>query len=453
MFIQTVKTQGVAHLSYVVGNNGIACVIDPRRDIDCYLDIARQQECRIQYIFETHRNEDIISGSAPLAKRTGAEVFHGPHVDGRVEYAKTATEGHDYPLGQLKIKVLETPGHTKDSLSFLLFDDEFAKGPVAIFTGDALFVGDVGRTDFYPDEAESVAGMLYDSLQKIRAFSTAQLYPAHGAGSVCGDGMAEREFSTVAHEFDNNPRLQLSRQAFIKFKLNEHHYQPPYFAQMEQVNLTGPNVLPDIQATPHLSMSEVLTQQDQHKLIDIRAVDAHRAAHLANSWCFPAGMISAYAGWLLNPTDSFILLAENPKQAADAQLEFSRIGFDNCKAYSTFSMPELAASGHEFNSFSSISTDTVKQRLQNAKEWMLLDVRKKTEVAQASIKGAEHIFLGKLIDQLPQLDKSKHYTLMCGSGVRATVAASVLANHGFEQLDVYLGSMSAWKNSELPTLS
>lgn len=447
MFIETVKTPGVAHLSYVVGNNGQACVIDPRRDVECYLTIARNHHCKINMIFETHRNEDLISGSAELSARTKAEVFHGPNADGKIQYATTVKEGESFELGQLRIEVLETPGHTKDSLSLLLFDKSYEQGPVAVFTGDSLFVGDVGRTDFYPNEAEKVAGMLYDSLQKIHQRAAhALLYPAHGAGSVCGDNMAEREFSTVAHEFANNTLLQLERAEFIEHKINEFHYQPPYFSLMEQLNLTGTRAMPDFKATAHLSMSKILSMTKSTYLIDIRGVEEFRAAHIPGSLCLPLGLISAYAGWLLNPDDEFILLADNQQHALDAQLEFARIGFDHCLGFGTFSMAMLAASGEKFTSIDSIATPTVKQRLENPDNWILLDVRKHTEVEKMRIEESQHSYLGTLKDDLAQLPKSSCFTVLCGSGVRATVAASLLAKHGFSEVDVYLGSMAAWNN-------
>ncbi len=445
MFIETVKTPGVAHLSYVVGSQGVACVIDPRRDTDVYLDIATQQGCRITHIFETHRNEDLVSGSAPLSQRTGAAVYHGPNADGEVEFATVTEEGQRFDIGQLSLEVLETPGHTKDSISFLLFDRAYQQGPVAVFTGDALFVGDVGRTDFYPDEARHVAGLLYDSLQKIRQRAgSAQLYPAHGAGSVCGDGMAEREFSTVAHEWDNNPALQWDRDTFIEKKTREFHYRPPYFALMEKLNLTGPDTLPDSAALTKLDYQQLQDKQSALK-IDIRGVDAFRSGFIPGSLCLPTGLISAYAGWLLDPQDEFVLITDSPVTAHNAQLEFARIGYDNCVGYLPLSMPEHAAQGRPYDSLEVVNTQDVEQRLRSGQNWHLLDVRKKTEVAKAQIEQSTHIYLGHLPSKWQSLDKGQKITVMCASGKRATVAASWLRLHGFAHLDVYLGSMSAWQ--------
>ncbi len=189
MFVETIKSDGLAHLSYLIGNAGQAAVIDPRRDCETLCRAGAARGCRITHIFETHRNEDLVSGAPILAELTGAPVHHGPNAAGEVVYARTRCgRAMSFRLGALRIEVPETPGHTDDSLSFVLYDTDFGDEAVGVFTGDALFVGDVGRTDFYPDRAAEVAGLLFDSLRRIVALGDqAIIYPAHGAGSVCGD--------------------------------------------------------------------------------------------------------------------------------------------------------------------------------------------------------------------------------------------------------------------------
>jgi Zn-dependent hydrolases, including glyoxylases len=221
MFIEKIKTQGLAHLSYVVGATGQAVVIDPRLDCEIYIEMAAAESCRISHILETHRNEDLVTGSAALAELTGAQVFHGPDAAGEVVYAETIVEGDEINMGSLIIRAIQTPGHTFDSMSYALYDTDFGESAVAVFTGDTLFVGDVGRTDFYPDQVEKVAGLLFDSLQKlIKLGDQALIYPAHGAGSVCGNNMADREFSSIGYERQHNPMLQIeNRDEFIDKKM------------------------------------------------------------------------------------------------------------------------------------------------------------------------------------------------------------------------------------------
>ena len=212
MFIETIKSEGLSQLSYLVGGGGKAIVIDPRRDCEIYIEKAAQLGCRITHIFETHRNEDLISGAPVLASLTGAGVYHGPNAAGKVAYANTVSEGDSYCTGEVRIDVLETPGHTDDSVSYILSDQAYGEEAVAVCTGDALFVGDVGRTDFYPERAEEVAGLLFDSLRKLLTLGDhIYVLPAHGAGSVCGDNMANRDFSSIGYErITKCSRLQIA---------------------------------------------------------------------------------------------------------------------------------------------------------------------------------------------------------------------------------------------------
>lgn len=423
-------------------------MIDPRRDCECYLEMARAEGLEITHIFETHRNEDLVSGAPILKALTGARVLHGPNPGGEVVYAETAREGDAFGIGQLKISVLETPGHTDDHLAFVLHDTAYPAGPVGVFTGDALFVGDVGRTDFYPDRKREVAGLLYDSLQKILALGDQViLYPAHGAGSVCGSGMAEREFSTLGHERANNPRLQFgSRDAFIDFKVEENHYQPPYFRLMERLNLEGGEPPPRITRPQRLSLGELEGLHVDH-LIDVREPLAFASGHLPGSMNLPVGMISAFAGWFIKEGDNFALVASGEDQLEAAMTHLVRIALDNVKG-GYVGIVSAAAQGRRMNSVPMIDTGEVENRLETRPEgWTLLDVRDADERAQSAIDGSQHIYAGQLNEKFRDLDPGRHYTLMCASGMRATVAAGWLASRGFDRLDVYLGSMGAWKSA------
>ncbi|MAY19551.1 MAG: MBL fold metallo-hydrolase [Erythrobacteraceae bacterium] len=446
MLLEKIKTPGLSHLSYVIGSGGKAAVIDPRRDCECYVEMARAEGLEITHIFETHRNEDLVSGAAVLKELTGARVLHGPNAASKVEYAETAHEGDEFEIGQLKISVLEKPGHTDDHLAFVLHDTAYPDGPVGVFTGDALFVGDVGRTDFYPDRKREVAGLLYDSLEKILALGDQViLYPAHGAGSVCGSGMAEREFSTLGHERANNPRLQFeSRDAFIDFKVEENHYQPPYFRLMERLNLEGGDAAPRVMRPKRLSLSDLVDMGVDH-LVDVREPLAFAAGHLPGSMNLPVGMISAFAGWFISEGESVALVASDEGQLAAAMTHLVRIALDNIAGGYVGVVP-AAAQGKAMRTIPMIGTEEIERKLQSGEDgWTLLDVRDAEERAQASIEGSQHIYVGELNERYRDLDPSQHYTLMCASGMRATVAAGWLTSRGFENLDVYLGSMGAWK--------
>jgi hydroxyacylglutathione hydrolase len=446
MLLEKIKTPGLSHLSYLIGSGGKAAVIDPRRDCECYVEMARAEGLEITHIFETHRNEDLVSGAPILKALTGARVLHGPNPGGEVVYAETACEGDAFEIGQLKIGVLETPGHTDDHLAFVLHETAYPDGPVGVFTGDALFVGDVGRTDFYPDRKREVAGLLYDSLQKILALGDQViLYPAHGAGSVCGSGMAEREFSTLGHERTNNPRLQFgSREAFIDFKVEEHHYQPPYFRLMERLNLEGGDPAPRVMRPKRLSLAELGSLKADH-LVDVRDPLAFAAGHLPGSMNLPVGMISAFAGWFIREGESLVLVASDEDQLEAAMTHLVRISLDNILGGYVGVVP-AAAQGCDMNTIPMIGTEEVEKRLESmGTDWTLLDVRDADERAASAIDGSQHIYVGELNERYAELDPAKRYTLMCASGMRATVAAGWLASRSFPNLDVYLGSMGAWK--------
>lgn len=449
MLLEKIKTPGLSHLSYLIGSGGKAAVIDPRRDCEIYLEKARAAGLEITHIFETHRNEDLITGSPILAQLTGASVYHGPNTAGEVVFAKTAKQGDRFEIGQLVIEVLETPGHTDDHLAFVINDSGYADGAVGVFTGDALFVGDVGRTDFYPELMEEKAGLLFDSLRKLLALGDQTIiYPAHGAGSVCGSGMAEREFSTIGHERRNNPRLMIAdRDAFIAAKIAEHHYQPPYFRVMERLNLEGAEAAPRVMRPRRLDLKQMLQQQADH-IVDIRDPMAYAAGHFPGSMCMPVGMISAFAGWFIAEGDTITLVASDEAQLAEAMAHLSRIGLDHVVGGYAGVVP-AAANGVKMKSLPMIGTDTVKVRLdENAPGWTLLDVRDADERAAGAIDGSQHIYVGELNERWSELDKQHRYTLMCASGMRAAVAAGWLASRGFAHIDIYLGSMGAWKAAQ-----
>ena len=446
MFIQIFKSEGLSHLSYLIGNDGQAAVIDPRRDCEIYAQTAAVEGCRITHIFETHRNEDLVSGAQILAELTGATVYHGPNPAAAVRYAKTVREDERVEFGNLKLRVLETPGHTDDSLSFVVYDTDFGDDAVAVFTGDALLIGDVGRTDFYPDRAEDVAGLLYDSLQKLQSLGDQTLiYPAHGAGSVCGDNMADREFSSIGYERRNNPVLKIaSRQAFIKHKLQEHHYQPPYFRQMERLNLEGASAISRVLTPTALSPAQFKDLPAGTVTVDVRNISSFLGAHIPGSLALPTPMIPSFAGWYLLHEDPVALVASSAQEAEVAARHLSRIGYDNVLGYLVPDLPAWAAQAEPFRSISVINLDAFHSlRNDPPKGWQLLDVRGKGEVETTPIDQAIHHYVGLLADEVKDLNPEQHYTVMCGSGARATIAASVLLRHGFPRVDVFLGSVEA----------
>ncbi|WP_084396671.1 MBL fold metallo-hydrolase [Henriciella aquimarina] len=445
MFLKQIKTDGLAHFSYIIGDGSLAAVIDPRRDIEVYLETARANGVRIAHIFETHRNEDLVSGACALAEITGAKVYHGPNAADDITYAETVKEGFSVDLGALKLEVMETPGHTDDSISIAIYDTAYPDGAAGVFTGDALFVGDVGRTDFYPDRPEEVAGKLYDSLQKLVSLGDQTiLYPAHGAGSACGAGMADREFSTIGHERKNNPRLKISsREAFIEAKVNEHHYQPPYFKLMEQLNLSGAPACTAPAPLKVLPLGELRKAQPDH-MLDVRPITSHLGGHVAASQALPVSMITAFGGWFLGRDDKIGLIAESVGEAEAAARHLCRIGFDNIVG-AALAPVGMAAGGEKLASIPLVDTEEVAARLKAGDaDWALLDVRSIEEFEGGHIPGSKHLYAGDVMAGCDGPDLPARTTVMCGSGARATLAASALKRCGHTGVDVFMGSYQAW---------
>ncbi len=299
MEIIKIKSDSIAHLSYLIIDGDKACVIDPRRQAEIYLQKANEKGAKINYIFETHRNEDLVTGSRELKRYVDAKILHGKGLD--FQYGSYAEDQDEFFLNDLKIKALETPGHTPESLSFALYAEKNAEKALAVFTGDALFVDDVGRTDFFPNEMEKCAGLLYDSIHKkiLPLGDHVALYPAHGAGSVCGGGIADREVSTLGHEKFHNPMLKLNKEEFIKKKVSEDHQMPPYFKKMEEVNLKGnDSPLKNYKTLELLEVSDF--KNADGFLVDLRSPEAFLGCHIPGSISIPRNMLGAYAGHFLD---------------------------------------------------------------------------------------------------------------------------------------------------------
>lgn len=446
MVLEKVKSAGLAHLSYLIGHQGRGAVIDPRRDCRVYVEMAHSRGMRIDYIFETHRNEDYLIGSKDLARMTGAEIYHGRQL--AFQYGRPAAEGDTFELGDLQLKILETPGHTFESISIAVFDTQFGEDAVAVFTGDALFVGDVGRTDFFPDRAREVAGLLHDAIfdKLLPLGDQAILLPAHGAGSVCGDSMAEREFSTLGLERRSNPMLvQTDREQFIAAKLEEQHDQPPYFKRMEILNLEGSaRPLGEIHPPPPLSASRFDDRVAQGaRILDVRSPEALGGALIPGSLGIPLEMVPAFAGWFLAADQDIVLVVDRYDAALTAWRHLMRIGYDRIAGYLDEGLHGWEISGRPYQTIPSVPTSELVRRIQAEEDFMLLDVRKAKEFAAGHLPGAANIYLGELPGRLDHIPRDKPVVTFCGSGQRAVIAATILKRAGVEKVANCLGSMAA----------
>lgn len=452
MFFRKFHSPGLAHISYMIGSGGQVAVIDPRRDVDAYVHVAREEGLKITHIFETHRNEDYIIGSCELADLTGAEIYHGSELP--FEYGNDVEEGDEFELGHVKLSILSTPGHTYESISIVAADTSFSDDPVGVFTGDVLFVGDVGRTDFFPDEAETVAGLLYDSIfdKLLPLGDHVLLWPAHGAGSVCGAHMAEREESTLGYERKHNKILQMTdREEFIDYKVNEHHYLPPYFRMMEKYNLEGPPALSSVYEPGPMGADEFDEAiSDGMFVLDVRSPEAFGGAHVPGSISIPLGMLPVYGGYLLPYDRPIGLVVESAAQAEHAITDLHRIGYDDICGYMQEGMQRWEIEGRNFEGTCQVYIGEISRRLTEGEDFTLLDVRTRREWVAGHLLGATHIYAGHLEDRLDEIPEARPITTFCGSGHRAIIAASILQKHGFEQVENCLGSMRACYATSCP---
>ncbi len=446
MFLEIIRSEGLAHLSYLIGDGNSAAVIDPRRDVEVYIETAHCKGAQIRHIFETHRNEDYVIGSKDLARRTGAEIYHGKQLD--FNYGNPVSEGDTFELGGMKLKILHTPGHTDESISIALYDTQYGDKPVGVFTGDLLFIGQVGRTDFYPDRAWEVAGLQYDSIFKtlLPLGDQVILYPAHGAGSVCGSGMASREFSTLGYERQFNPALQQDREGFIESKVSQKPYQPPYFRMMEKYNQEGPprlDMLPRPKPCLPGAFEKLIEKGAQ--VLDLRSPEAFSGAYVPDSYAMSLGILPGFAGWFLDYEKDIALVANDCNEVDKAVKLLIRLGYDRIIGYLDGGMETWETSGRDYGQMPSVYAGDIR-KLQE-KGYLLLDVREKEEWESGHLKDAQHIYVGELPDNLDKVPRDKPVITFCGSGRRAIIAASILKQNGYDHVENCLGSMAACQKS------
>ena len=447
MILEKVKSEGLAHISYFVGSENEAIVIDPRRDCQAYLDLAQREGMKIQNIFETHRNEDYVIGSVELAHFTGAKIYHGPGLDFR--YGQTLKDGQEFLFGKIKVTAIHTPGHTDESMSYALTDPDAGEEPIVVFTGDALFVGDVGRIDFYGSkEAPRMAEKLYNSIfNKLLPLGDGViLYPAHGAGSVCGGAISKREESTLGLERAQNPILQNNKEEFIKFKVAEHHETPPYFRKMEQYNLNGPPILGHLPNPEPLSPKEFQSQMKLGAIVvDARTPSAFGGAHIGGSYSIRLNRLPLYAGWVLPYDKPIILVLEDSRYLEMAVRYLIRLGYDQIAGYLRDGIEAWYNEALPTERLGLLTVQELKRRLDKGDDLVVLDVREKGKWAKGHIKGAHYIYAGHVERSLDSIPVERPIVVVCNTGNHASLVASILRREGFGEVYNLLGGMTAWQ--------
>ena len=456
MLFETVKSEGLAHLSYVLGDPGagVCAVIDPRRDVERYLQIVLQHQVRITRIVETHIHADFVSGSRELAARTGAPIYGGASEDYDFEI-EPLTGGDTLEVGALTLRVLATPGHSPEHISLAVRGGgKGAEEQWGVFSGDTLFAGEVGRPDLVDGGApEEQAGRLYHTFQdRLLALPDGvEVYPAHGKGSPCGGDIGVRDRTTIGYERRHNGKLRAeSQEAFVERVLEELEQEPFYYERLKRLNARGPDVLGAWPALPALSPEtfEANRQQEDTLIVDTREIEAFAGAHVEGSLSLPLRTnFPVWAGWMLDAGDRLLLIADGPAEAARVRRHLLRTGFDRVEGFLAKGLRGWIEAGRPFDRIGAMSVHELKSRIEegHARRPQVLDVRSEAEWQQGHIPTAQHAWLPYLTSQLGDFDREEPVAVYCGSGYRASIAASVLRREGFAEVANVPGSMSAWK--------
>lgn len=452
MKMMRIETPGISHYAYVIADGTDAAVFDPRRDVDDYLAAARQLGARIRFVVETHRQEDFVMGATSLAQATGAEIVNGDHElfghgDVRLK------QGDTFEIGKLTVRALHTPGHTPESMSYAVYTPQDDQQAWCVLTGDALFFGTTGRTDL-TDAAKSVenAALLYDSVhQQLSGLGdTTLVLPAHGPGSVCGSGMAERPYSTIGEEKRYNDVFTLDRDTFARKKGGERLPRPPYFRHMEKVNLNGglpPTIRPG--TVPLLDVEAFADGLAEVLLYDTREPEGFAGGHVTGSYSIWLGGTPVFGGWVGTATSPIYLIGDRDADVDTAAMHLTRIGIDNVQGALAGGFGTWRKSGRPIECSGTI---TPRELAEHREAFQVLDVREADEFDDGHIPGAHHLYVGELPNRLQELemDRERPVVVTCGVGHRAGLGVSVLLRSGFRDVRNLLGGMTAWKNLRLP---
>lgn len=443
----------LAHASYMLASEGEAVVVDPQRDVEIYLKAAEANHVAIRHIFETHLHADFVSGHQELAARTGARIYIGAEAGATFPHV-AMRDGFRLQVGKMRIAVLETPGHTAESMCFVVTDEEKSDGPWAVLTGDTLFLGDVGRPDLSKRFAPAqLAGMLYDNLHhKILTLADDVLvYPAHGAGSLCGRNMRAERVSTIGTERLTNYALQIkSREEFVQQLTSNLPASPEYFLQDAEMNRTGATALSDLPALPAVEAAELQALLAEGAIaLDVRPGEKFAAGHVPGSINIAlSGQFASWAGALLGLAARPVLIAESAEALAEARIRLARVGLEGVRGYLCGGVEAWSAAGLSLATVSQISPQALSDQLQ-VSDVQVLDVRREPEWEAGHIEGAVWWPLDNFKVAPPEIDRDVPIAVHCKGGYRSMIACSLLQRAGFQNVVDMVGGFDAWLAADL----
>jgi glyoxylase-like metal-dependent hydrolase (beta-lactamase superfamily II)/rhodanese-related sulfurtransferase len=479
MYFEQFYLTCLSHASYMIGSEGEAAVVDPQRDVDIYLKAADEQNLKIRHIFETHLHADFVSGHKELAARSGAKIYMGAQANAGFPHVPL-TDGFEVRMGAVRIRALETPGHTPESVCLVITDGKESSGnnsseskpserkamqPCAVLTGDTLFIGDVGRPDLSKTHtSRELAGLLYDSLhEKVLALPDAvKVYPAHGAGSLCGRAMRAERSSTIGTERLTNYALQIaSREEFIAQLTANLPSRPDYFLEDAEINRSGAATLTELPPLPALSPAEVqaLLQQNVNanvNVLDVRPGDDFAAGHVPGSINIAlSGQFASWAGGILGIHSKPVLIGESDSQIEEARMRLARVGIEDLRGYLAGGMAAWQEAGLPVLKTAQISAQELNQKLREGslRAADVLDVRREGEWQAGHIAEVECRALDTFPHGLPAIDGNRPVAVHCKSGFRSMIACSLLERAGHRNVLNVEGGFDAWHAAALPEVA
>ncbi len=449
MIVQQFFVNGIAHNSYLVGGTEECAIVDPRRDVGIYIDAAQALDMKITQILETHLHADFISGHIDLREVTGAEIVAPKSAECEFEH-QPVSEGDSFQIEEMNFEVLETPGHTPEHVSYVVSDSARGEDPVGVFCGDTLFVGDVGRPDLFPGRAEELASSLYDSLHEklLQLPDSCEVYPAHGAGSLCGRAMGAKRRSTIGYERKYNSPLQIDdRDEIVESLTTNMPGAPDHFSRCSGINRDGPALIKDLPNPSPIDAHDFRERSERNDTIvlDVRSYDAFGGQHVPNAYHNDiTGNFATFAGWMLPPDSEILIIASDSEQAEEATMWLRRVGLDGTRGYLDGGMHSWNIAGFPTNHVPQISVIEFHKMIDKEKEMVLVDVRGHSEFKGHRIEGSMNIPAPDLRTRHEELDPEMPTVLMCSSGRRSSLAASILKQHGFQNLYNLAGGMTGY---------
>jgi len=448
----------LAHASYLIGSDGEAVVVDPQRDVDEYLAEAAARGFQIKYVIETHLHADFVSGHQEVAARTGAEIVFGEKAG--VQFAHRAVrDGEELRIGQVVLKFIETPGHTPEGICVLVTDTASPDEPQKLLTGDTLFIGDVGRPDLAGGKgytSQMMAEMMYDSLhgKLLKLPDEVEVYPAHGAGSMCGKNMSKETSSTIGEQRKFNYALKpMSKDQFVTMMTADLPEAPIYFPRDSEINRSGARGLSELQPPAALSPQQVRELHDQgHILLDVRSASDFGAAHVPGAMNIGlGGQFAMWAGSLIPLNAAIVVIADTSAQVDESVVRLARVGIENVKGFLEGGFESWRAAGFPVDAIEQVTVAQLKEQMA-AGDLQIVDVRRPGEYVNGHVPRALNAPLASLdksLGPLP-LKKDKLTAVICAGGYRSSAAASLLQKQGFSNLLNVSGGTGAWINAGYP---